>query len=92
MTSSKLKHLNFDEMWKLYKTIKEAMPEKDEKYIIHEVINILDNLTDKDFKDSLKLLGFVYNQDNPVKIASFFIKGLNKNKFFQFHEFIQRLL
>lgn len=91
--SLKPKHLSFDEMWKLYKTIKDALPEKDEEYLINEILQIMKGLTNSSFKDALLFMygeGYQINKV-PAEFAVMFIRGLKKNDFFAFSSFIQSL-
>ena len=92
-TSLKPKHLSFDEMWKLYKTIKDALPEKDEQYLLHEIQKTMEKMTNSSFKDTLLSLygeGYQHNKV-PAEFMVMFIRGLKQNKFFAFSTFIRSL-
>lgn len=91
--SLKPKHLNFDEMWKLYKILKPSLPNKNEKYLIDEVSKIMQNINNATFKDSLLFIygyGFQTNRV-PAEFLVLFIRGLKENDFFTFFDFIQSL-
>lgn len=91
--SLKPKHLSFNEMWKLYKTIKDALPEKNEEYLFHEVLKTMEKMTNSNFKDVLLVLygdGFHNNQPTS-KYALMFIDGMKKNNFFSFSSFVKSL-
>lgn len=87
------KHLSFDEMWKLYKTIEPSLPNVEKEHLVDEVIEILKKITQKDFISSLH---FMYGKGvekgkNPAEFGLLFIKGIKENKLFSFVEFIKRL-
>ena len=91
--SPKLKHLTFNEMWKLYNLIKDTLPKDDEKYLINEIIKVLDKMSVSTFKDSLLLMygdEFQINK-TPAEFALMFIQGLKRNSFFVFSKFVQSL-
>jgi hypothetical protein len=80
-------------MWKLHNLIKNSLPKEDEKYLIHEVIKLMDTLSVSSFKDSLLLMygeGFQINK-NPAELALMFVQGLKRNNFFAFSKFVQSL-
>lgn len=80
------KKLNFDEMWQLYKSIKNGIPEKDEEFFIQEVSAILGNITDAEFKTALRIMyGDNFHRDkSPAEFALLFVKGIKKNELFSF--------
>lgn len=80
-------------MWKLYNTIKHGLPEKDEVYLIHQLIKVLDGITTSDFMKSLNIMygDKVVKQDSS-EYAILFIKGAKKNNLFAFASTIRELL
>ena len=92
-TSLKPKHLNFDDIWKLYKIIKDALPEKDEQYLLHEIQKTMEKMTNSSFKEVLLLLYGEGFQKNKVSMdfVLMFIRGLKVNNFFAFSSFIKSL-
>lgn len=84
------KKLNFDEMWQLYKSIKNGIPEKEEEFLIQEISAILGNITDTEFKTALQIMygdNFHHNR-SAAEFALLFVKGIKKNELFSFASFI----
>ena len=73
-------------MWQLYRSIKSGIPEKDEEFLIQEVSAILGNITDTEFKTSLRIMyGEDFHHDkSPAEFALLFIRGIKKNELFSF--------
>lgn len=78
-------------MWQLHNLIKDSLPDKEEEYLIHETIKIMERITPSDFKDSLRIM---YGDDfhvnkNPAEFAVLFVKGIKNNNLFSFVSFIK---
>lgn len=83
------KHLSFDEMWQLYKTIKNGI--KGKEFLIDEIMEILNKLTSYEYSKSLHILygeALDLSKMNPIDSVSLFIDGLTKNNFFDFCKFV----
>lgn len=81
-------------MWQLYKTIKPGLPEKDETYLIHQVMKVIEGITTPDFEKSLAIM---YGKDYAEKyetsdFALIFIRSIKKNNLFAFASLIKELL
>lgn len=86
MFSPKPKKLNLREIWKLYKTLKPTMPEKEEEFLLFELIEILKKLSTPEFVEILRLF---YRKDFNEESSSgdsalLFVKGIKLNKLFSF--------
>lgn len=84
------KHLNFDEMWKLYKNVKSGLPETPKEKFVDEVIDILKGMSHDEFVSALTLLygkNFAKGK-NAAEFGLMFMKGIKTNKLFLFTEFI----
>lgn len=79
-------------MWQLYKLLKPGIPEQDKETLVDEVVDILKAIPQGNFIDSLLLLfGEPVRKENAGEFGLLFIKGIKKNKFFLFHDFIKRV-
>jgi hypothetical protein len=78
-------------MWDLYRVLKNGIG--NHKYLVDEVLDILDGISKEDFLQSLLLLypKIDFTQHNPVEMATLFISGLKHNNFFAFVDVIQGL-
>lgn len=88
----KPKVLTLSEMWKLYGVLKNGTTGREE-YLIDEVFEMLDKISKEDF---LQALLYVYpkiefTKINPVEMATLFIAGIKRNKFFEFVDVVQGL-
>ena len=81
-------------MWQLYKTIKPGLPEKDEQYLIHQVMKVIDGITTPDFEKSLSIMygNDYYKKHETSDFALIFIRSIKKNNLFAFASFIKELL
>ena len=79
-------------MWELYNLLKDGIGENNE-YLIDEISAMLDKLTKQKFILSLQLLykNFSPNSENPLEALMLFIRGLKKNDFFKFVDFVKEL-
>ena len=86
MRTLKPRSLPLDEMWKLYKSLKNGLPEREEKHLIDEVTKLMGGITNAEFKEALRIMygDSFYIGKAPAEFALMFIKGLKKNSFFQF--------
>lgn len=80
------KKLSFREMWNLYKLLG-ASPIQ-ENYVIDEVLNIMNKISTKTFKETLYLLEIDSKGLSGIEIGKLFIRGLSINRFFEFAEII----
>lgn len=87
-------NLSIREIHKLYLTLKSGLPKKDEPYLLHEAIQVLQGISTEQFKDSLRILhGNKFDSPkNPIDVAVQFIDGLKKSQFFAYHQFLSGLL
>ena len=84
------KKLSIENMCKLYLILKFGLSSK-EKFVMDEVISIMENIDTVSFKSSLRVMyGKDFPKDlSPIEYAAMFIKGLNRNKFFDFCAFME---
>ena len=85
------KKLNLDEMWELYTLLKKGIPEKEETYLVHEVIKIIQGISTDNFKKSLSVMYGDISKTNSGEFALMFVKGIKQNGLFSFIEFIKGL-
>jgi len=84
------KRLSIREMWKLYKTIESGIPEKEEPYLFHQVMKVIEGITTPQFEDSIKIMyGNKVLKKQDTLFALLFIKGIKKNSLFAFSSFIK---
>lgn len=81
-------------MWQLHNTIKAGLPEKNETYLIHQVMKVIEGITTPDFENALSIM---YDKNFMQKyetsdFAVMFVKGVKKNNVFAFSSFIKELL
>jgi hypothetical protein len=77
-------------MWELYNLLKDGVGENHE-YLIDDVFELMGKITSQKFILSLKLFykDFAVENKSPVDVALLFVRGLKKNKFFEFVDFIK---
>lgn len=81
-------------MWQLHNSIKAGLPEKDETYLIHQVMKVIEGITTPDFENALSIMyGKNFMQKYETSdFAVMFIKSIKKNNVFAFSSFIKELL
>lgn len=87
------KPLTIKEVYQLYKLLEDGIPEKDEKYLIDEVLKILDGISTYAFKQGLRILygdNFHINR-TPGEFAIMFIDGIKKTNFISFMQIMKDL-
>jgi hypothetical protein len=67
------------------------LPEKEEEYLVDQVIYIMEHISIKNFNKVLKIFYPKLKVKNPMKIAQLFIKGFSENKFFEYVFFVEGL-
>ena len=75
-------------MWELYNLLGKGTGKK---YLIDEIVEMLKSVSPVNIKESLKLMYGVVPINNPMEIAILFSKGLNRNNFFEFQDFVEKL-
>ena len=82
--------LNIKEMWTLYSLLKKGVSNKNE-YLIDEVETILTGISSQEFVLSMHCMypKMEMQKLSPVKAVQLFIRGLKKNIFFGFVDFIK---
>lgn len=78
-------------MWQLHLNIKDYLPEKDEEYLINEIIKLFEKLPSSKFKEALRIIyGETFHiNKTPAEFALLFVKGIKKNDVFTFESFIK---
>jgi hypothetical protein len=89
----KKKKLTLREVHKLYLLLKPFLPEKEEDYLIYEVIKILEKITPDTMKAAMDIY---YNKDfafkeTPTQIALMFSGVIKDSGLFAYIQFIERL-
>lgn len=87
----KKKKLNLREIHKLYILLKDSLPEKQEEYLMNEILYIMENISVEKFRDSINILYPKLKTKNSLQIAQLFITGLSKNSFFEYVFFAKGL-
>lgn len=79
-------------MWELYKTLKNGIGNQQE-YLVDEIFEILDHISQEQFLYALTLMypKMLINEQNPVKMATLFLRGLKHNHFFMFVDLVKGL-
>lgn len=75
-------------MWELYKLLGKGTGKH---YLLDEIVEMLRTIHPEKIKKSLKLMYGIVPLNNSMDIAILFTKGLNKNKFFEFQDFVEKL-
>ena len=86
------KRLSFDEMWKLYNLLKQGVSGKQKEYLIDELSDLLEKISQENYLKSLSLMyndKIEYAKLLPIDSILLFVDGLNFNKFFDFCNVIQ---
>lgn len=81
--------LTLREMHQLYLLLKPFLP-KEEKYLIHEIIKIMEKISPEAFIESMKILhgkNFDFNM-NPGELVLKFVKGIKENNLFSYVNFV----
>lgn len=79
-------------MWQVYGLLKSGLPKKEEEYLLHEIIKIMEGISTDDFKSVLNILKREKDiLETPLDAALLFTTGLRSNGFFSFVEFVQGL-
>lgn len=84
----KPKKLTLSEMWDLYLLVGDG---KGKQYLIDEMDMILERLSSSKLVRTVQILYGDNQERNPVKILLLMIKGLKKNNYFEFSDFIKVL-
>lgn len=71
-------------MWQVYRLLKSGLPKKEEEYLLHEIIRIMDGISTENFKEVLRLMSKKDVPNNPLDAALLFARGLKLNEFFYF--------
>jgi hypothetical protein len=87
------KKLTLREIHKLYLLLKDCLPEKEEEFLIHEVVVILEKITPEQFQNALLIM---YNgkfdfKRNPSELALMFTRGLKETNLFSYIHFIKSM-
>lgn len=82
------KKLNLYEMWDLYLLLGNGFGEK---YLIDEVVLLLKSAKRGNIKKSLDLMYKNFSVKNPLEYSLLLIRGLKKNNFFDFQDFMEKL-
>jgi hypothetical protein len=86
------KRTNLREIHKLYFLLKDALPEKEEEYLVNEVIKIMEKIDPVNFKKVMYVLrGDRFDFKNPGKIAFMFVEGIKKVSFFSYVAFMKSI-
>ena len=87
------KKLNIREVYQLYKLLEDGIPEKDEKYLMDEVLKILEGISTHAFKQGLRILygDEFYINKSPIKLATMFVDGIKENNFMSFVQIMKDL-
>lgn len=80
-------------MYSLYQYLENGLPAQDEKYLVHELIHILENISSQAFKLAMKILygETFYVDKNPGQLANMFVVAMKKSEFFSFAYFMKEL-
>lgn len=84
------KKLNIREVWKVYGFLKEGINSNSEKYLLHETIRILDNISTDNFKRALSVMD-IPESKNPLDVVLLFTKSIKANNFFSFVQLISEM-
>ncbi len=89
----KKKKLTLREIHQLYLLLKPCLPEKEEEYLVYEVITIMEKISPESFIESMKILhGNKFNfKQNPGELALAFVGGLKKRDLFSYVHFIKSI-
>ena len=84
--------LTIQKMWELYQTLKQGVGNKQE-YLIDEIFEMLNRISEDQFLQSLWMMYPKINfaEQNPVEMATLFLRGLKHNQFFMFVDVMQGL-
>jgi hypothetical protein len=85
--------LTLREIHQLYLTLKDCLPEKEEKYLVDEIIKILKKITPDELR---KVMELYYKKrfnfdENPGKIANMFIRLVKESDLFSYVYFIKSI-
>lgn len=87
------KKLSIREVYQLYRLLEEGVPKQDEKYLIQEVLEILNNVSTYAFKQAMRVLygdEFYVNRDSG-EIALMFVRGIKQSNFISFIQIMKDL-
>lgn len=83
----KSKKLSLREMWELYKLLGKGTGQE---YLLNEIIEMLKTIPPENIRKSMEMM-YGRMPDNPLDLALQFVKGLKRNKFFEFQELVEKL-
>jgi hypothetical protein len=85
--------LTLREVHKLYFLLKPFLPEKEEEFLIHEVIKIMESISPEVFTKAMVILhGSKFNfKRNPGELALKFVEGLKESGLFAYVGFVKSL-
>lgn len=81
------KKLTLQEMWQVYRLLKDGINPKSEKYLLHETIRILDGISTENFQQTLSVMG-IPESKNSLDVVLLFTKSIKANNFFSFVQLI----
>ena len=87
------KKLNLDQIWKVYNLLKPAVENREpEKVILDEIFKIIELSSPENLLECMRIM---YDNrvrfESPMEFNILFMDGLNRNKFFDFCDFIRGL-
>lgn len=93
MKRNKPKKLNIHEMWSAYLLIESGIRLSQEKYLLHELIKIMENIDVHNFKRFLSMFFGIefYVNKNPGDFALMFVESMKQSNMFIFSDFIKSL-
>lgn len=93
MKRNKPKKLNIHEMWSAYLLIESGIRNTDEKYLLNEIIKIMEGITTINFKRFLALFygNEFYVDKNPGDFALMFVESIKQSGIILFSDFVKIL-
>jgi hypothetical protein len=77
-------------MWELHKILQNSI-KSNQEFLIDTILDMLNNMSEKEFIRSIKLMYGDTKIDNGLVAADMFVSGLKYNNFFRFEDFIRTL-
>lgn len=87
----KKKRLNLKEMHSLYLTLKDCLPEQEEKLLIDQLKKMLEKMTPEMFIGAYRIMYGKAPQKTSLHTSVEFIQGLKECNFFEYISFLDKL-
>lgn len=87
----KPRKLTLREMHRLYLLLRDCLPEKEERYLIDEIGQMVERM--KNGNTLIRAIDILYpskkvDYGNPLELLLLFVRGLKQNEFFEYASFI----